>query len=319
MNVLVTGGAGYIGSHTSKALALAGHTPIVFDNLSKGHRWAAKWGPLIEGDIADTRLVAATIRERHIEAVMHFAGFIEVGESMRDPGKYFESIAGNSLSLLRAMAGTGVARIVFSSTAAVYGQPEHTPIEETHPCRPVNPYGEAKLFVERALEWYGACQQFSWAALRYFNAAGADPDGEPESHLIPRVLQAALGELPSVGLFGNDYPTPDGTAIRDYIHVTDLAQAHVKALEYLAGGGESAAINLGTGVGHSVREVIEAAERVAGRRIPVEQHPRRAGDAPILVAKTERAAAMLGWRPRYTGLEKIMETAWQWHHARVRS
>ena len=317
MRVLVTGGAGYIGSHTAKALARAGHEPLVLDNLTSGHRWAVKWGALLEQDLGDTAALLQVLRKERIEAVMHFAASLLVGESVRDPRKYFWNNVVNTLRLLDAMMEAGVKLIVFSSSAAVYGEPEKVPIPEDHPTKPVNPYGETKLMMERALKWYGDAYGVRWMALRYFNAAGADPDGElgedhdPETHLIPLVVQAALGRRPRVEIFGTDYTSPDGTAIRDYIHVTDLADAHVRALEHLARDGSSGPLNLGTGQGHTVREVIAAVEKIAP--VPVREAPRRAGDAPSLVADSRHASSVLGWTPQRSSLEEIVRSAWAWH------
>jgi UDP-arabinose 4-epimerase len=319
MRVLVTGGAGYIGSHTAKALAKSGHEPITLDNLSSGHRWALKWGRFVEGDLADPQLLPKTIRDERIEAVMHFAANIAVGESVKDPRKYFWNNVVNTLRLLDAMVDARVELIVFSSSAAVYGDPQKVPIPEDHPTRPVNPYGDTKLMMERALRWYGNAYGLRWVALRYFNAAGADPEGklgeehEPETHLIPLVIRAALGQLPCVEIYGTDYPTPDGTAIRDYIHITDLAEAHLLALDYLARGSPSQALNLGTGQGHSVREVINAVGRISPRPVPVRESPRRAGDSPILVADPSQAEKVLDWKPRHPELQAIVESAWNWH------
>ena len=319
MRVLVTGGAGYIGSHTAKVLAKSGHEPLTLDNLSSGHRWAVKWGPFVEGDLADPQLLAPLLRDEHVEAVMHFAASLLVGESVKNPRKYFWNNVVNTLRLLDAMLEAGVKQIVFSSSAATYGNPLKVPIPEDHPTRPVNPYGETKLMMERALEWYGNAYGLGWVALRYFNAAGADPEGElgeehnPETHLVPLVVRAALGQLPYVEIYGTDYPTPDGTGIRDYIHVTDLAEAHVLALEYLARGGPSMVLNLGTGQGHSVREVINAVGRIAPRPVPAREGPRRAGDPPVLIADASQAGKILGWKPRRSGLEAIVESAWRWH------
>jgi len=319
MRVLVTGGAGYIGSHTAKALAKAGHEVVVLDNFSAGHRWAVKWGPCVEGDLADPAVVKSAFKAYGIDAVMHFAASIQVGESVRDPKKYFWNNVVNTLRLLDAMIEAGVAHIVFSSSAAVYGKPEKVPISEEHPTRPVSPYGDTKLMMERALEHYGAAYGVRWMALRYFNAAGADPEGElgeehdPETHLIPLVIRAALGRSPHVEVYGTDYPTPDGTAIRDYIHIADLADAHVKALEYLARGGESRALNLGTGQGHTVREVIAAVAKVCGNPVPARDAPRRAGDPPALVADPTQAMGLLKWKPRCSDLATIVESAWKWH------
>lgn len=318
-SILVTGGAGYIGSHTCKLLAHAGYRPVVFDNLSRGHREAVQWGPLVEADLADRARLCAALAEHRVAAVMHFAAHASVGESVADPALYYRNNLVGTLSLLDAMRGAGIGNIVFSSTCAIYGTPETTPIRESAPQRPVNPYGETKLAIERALYWYGEAYGMRSAALRYFNAAGADPDREigechePETHLIPLVLQAALGHRPQIEIYGVDYPTPDGTAIRDYVHVHDLAVAHLRALEHLCGGGASIAVNLGTGHGHSVREVIAAAERISGRRVPVQATPRRAGDPPALVADPSLAAERLGWRAQFSDLDTIIRTALAWH------
>jgi UDP-arabinose 4-epimerase len=317
--VLVTGGAGYIGSHTCKALARAGHLPIALDNLIHGHKAAVRWGPLIDGDIRDRGLVERAIREYRIEAVVHFAGYAYVGESMRDPGKYFANNMMGSLALLEALQACGVGRIVFSSTCATYGVPESLPIRDEHAQRPINPYGESKLFVERALHWYGVAHGLQSVALRYFNAAGADPDGEigedhdPETHLIPLAIGAALGTRAPLQIYGTDYPTPDGTAVRDYVHVTDLADAHVRALEYLEAGGESTALNLGTGRGHSVYEVVAAVERAAKRALPRREAARRPGDPASLVAAPGRSRELLGWAPQRSELDAVIDTAWRWH------
>jgi UDP-glucose-4-epimerase GalE len=317
--VLVTGGAGYIGSHTCKALARAGHLPIALDNLIHGHKAAVRWGPLIDGDIRDRGLVERAIREYRIEAVVHFAGYAYVGESMRDPGRYFANNMMGSLALLEALQACGVGRIVFSSTCATYGVPESLPIRDEHAQRPINPYGESKLFVERALHWYGVAHGLQSVALRYFNAAGADPDGEigedhdPETHLIPLAIGAALGTRAPLQIYGTDYPTPDGTAVRDYVHVTDLADAHVRALDYLDTGGESTALNLGTGRGHSVYEVVAAVERAAKRALPRREAARRPGDPASLVAAPGRSRELLGWAPQRSELDAVIDTAWRWH------
>jgi UDP-glucose-4-epimerase GalE len=318
-SILVTGGAGYIGSHACKALARAGHRPVVYDNLSRGHRHAVRWGPLVEGDIADRSRLGAALADHRVAAVMHFAAYAYVGESVSDPSLYYRNNLCGTLALLDAMREAGVGEIVFSSTCATYGTPDAVPIGETAPQRPVNPYGETKLAIERALHWYGQAYGVRSASLRYFNAAGADRDGEigethePETHLVPLVLQAALGRRPAIEVYGTDYPTPDGTAIRDYIHVDDLADAHLRALERLRAGGGSLALNLGTGQGHSVREVIATAEAVSGRKIPVRNAPRRAGDPPALVADPGAAEKTLGWRAQYSGLDTIIRTALAWH------
>jgi UDP-glucose-4-epimerase GalE len=317
--VLVTGGAGYIGAHACKALAQAGYTPIVFDNLSRGHRAAVRWGPLVEGELADGERLCAAIGQYRVRAVMHFAAFAYVGESVGDPGLYYRNNLGGSLSLLDAMRAGGVDNMVFSSTCATYGIPGRTPITEAAPQLPVNPYGETKLAIERALHWYGEAYGLRSVSLRYFNAAGADPDGEigerhePETHLVPLVVQAALGRRPAIDIFGTDYPTPDGTAIRDYVHVTDLAAAHLRALEYLLAGRGSIALNLGTGRGHSVHEVVTAAEAVTGRPIPQRLAARRPGDPPALVADPTRATEVLGWRAQISDLPTIIASALAWH------
>jgi UDP-glucose-4-epimerase GalE len=317
--VLVTGGAGYIGSHACKALARAGYRPVAYDSLIRGHREAVRWGPFVDADLADIERLADTFKRHAVAAVMHFAAFTYVGESMTNPELYFRNNGYNSLRLLEAMRAAGVRHIVFSSTAAIYGNPDRVPIPESAPQRPVNPYGESKLMVERMLHWYGAAHGFTHAALRYFNAAGADPEGEigedhePETHLIPLVLQAAMGQRARIDVLGTDYPTPDGTAIRDYIHVQDLADAHIRAVQLLLRGGLSITVNLGTGAGHSVREVIAAAERVTGRRVPRREAPRRFGDPPVLVADPSRARELLGWTAKHSDLDTILKTAWAWH------
>ena len=317
--VLVTGGAGYIGSHACKALAGAGFQPVVFDNLSRGHREAVRWGPLVEGDLADRQRLCAALIEHKVEAVMHFAAYAYVGESVTDPALYYRNKLGGTLSLLEALREAGIGEIVFSSTCATYGIPDGVPIREDAPQRPVNPYGETKLAIERALHWYAAAYGLRSVSLRYFNAAGADPEGEigehhePETHLVPLVLQAALGHRPHIDIFGTDYPTPDGTAIRDYVHVCDLAIAHMRALERLRGGGGSAAVNLGTGQGHSVREVIAAAELASGRKVPARAAPRRPGDPPALVADPSLAGEILGWHPQHSDLDTIIRTSLAWH------
>ncbi|HZL84771.1 MAG TPA: UDP-glucose 4-epimerase GalE [Candidatus Krumholzibacteria bacterium] len=320
-HVLVTGGAGYIGSHTCKILAQRGFTPVVLDNLVHGHRANVRWGPFFLGDVADTELVGRIVREHDIRALVHFAAYAYVGESMQKPEKYFDNNVGRGLRLLQTARENGVRHVVFSSTCAVYGLPEKVPIDERQSLRPVNPYGETKLMVERALHWLGVSHSLGWMALRYFNAAGADPDGDlgelhdPETHLVPRVIQAALGQIPAVEIFGTDYDTPDGTAIRDYVHVNDLGTAHASALEYLMAGGESRAINLGTGAGCSVQEVVSAVEEISGRPVPVQFAPRRPGDPPILVADPSLARRTLDWSPRHSSLQSILQTAWDWHRS----
>jgi UDP-arabinose 4-epimerase len=321
VRILVAGGAGYIGSHACKALARAGHLPIVVDDLSTGNEWAVRWGALVRGNIGDQDLVTRVLRAEKIDAVLHFAASAYVGESMVQPKKYFWNNVVNSLSLLDAMRAAGVANIVFSSTCATYGDPVRLPLDESHPQNPVNPYGDSKLFVEKVLRWYGEVYGLRWIALRYFNAAGADMEAEigeahaPEPHLIPLVIQAARGDGSEVGILGTDYDTPDGTAIRDYIHVDDLAQAHLLAVQYLAGGGESGAFNLGTGCGCSVREIIAAVEKHSGRKVPAREKARRAGDPERLVADAERARRILGWKPVH-GLDSIVASAWAWEDRR---
>jgi UDP-glucose-4-epimerase GalE len=317
-SILVTGGAGYVGSHACKALAAAGFRPVVYDNLSRGHREAVRWGPLVQGDLHDRDTLVAAMRSHAIAAVMHFAALAYVNESVKDPALYYTNNVGGTLSLLAAMRDSGVSSIVFSSTCAVYGVPDKVPITEATVKAPLNPYGETKLAIERALHWYGGAFGLRYAALRYFNAAGADPDGEigeahdPETHLIPLVLRAALGRGKSLDIYGTDYPTRDGTAIRDYIHVADLADAHIRAIDYLAAGGESGALNLGTGHGYSVRDVVAAVEQVSGRAVPRREMPRRAGDPPELVADPALARARLGWQPSHSDLDMIIGTALAW-------
>jgi UDP-glucose-4-epimerase GalE len=319
--VLITGGAGYIGSHTAKELARSRFEPVVLDDMSNGHPWAVKWGPLVKADLGDYTVVKEVLARYRIEAVVHFAADAYVGESMREPRRYFRNNVSNTLALLEAVLDAGVRYFVFSSSCATYGIPEAVPIAENQPQFPVNPYGESKRFVERALWWYGEAYGLKSVTLRYFNAAGADPGGElgedhdPETHLIPLVIQAALGIKPWIEIYGTDYPTPDGTAIRDYIHVTDLAGAHVLALRYLMDGGETAAINLGTGHGLSIREVIAAISGRTGRHIPVREAERRPGDPPVLVANATLAKHVLGWRPQYSDLATIVDTALRWRVA----
>jgi UDP-glucose-4-epimerase GalE len=322
MKILVTGGAGYIGSHTVRLLLKQGHNVAVVDNLSKGHRHNVPAGHLHELDLACTRELTDWMRREQYDAVIHFAAFIAVGESMREPERYFSNNVGGSLSLLTAMSEAGVKRIVFSSTAAVYGNPHTTPILETFPIQPVNLYGESKVMVETLLRWFDITRQMRSVSLRYFNASGADPEGDlgeehdPETHLIPLVLRAIRTGQP-ITVFGDDYDTPDGTCIRDYIHVSDLAQAHILALEYLMSGGASDQFNVGTGTGHSVRQVIRAAEEVTGKEVPCVIGARREGDPPSLVASAEKLRARLGWQPQYADLRTIVEHAWRFAKQRV--
>jgi UDP-arabinose 4-epimerase len=320
--ILVTGGAGYVGSHACKALAAAGYRPVVLDSLIAGHRWAVRWGDLLEGDLGDAAFLRRVFRERDFDAVMHFAAVASVAESVAHPERYYANNVANSLTLLEAMRDAGPRRIVFSSSCAVYGVPERVPITEDTPLNPINPYGESKRVVEGMLQAWGAAHGFEWMALRYFNAAGADPEGtigevhEPETHLLPLAIAAAFDPSAELSVHGTDFPTPDGTALRDYIHVDDLASAHVLALENLARGGPGGALNLGTGRGHSVREVVDSVRRVTGRDIEPRSGPRRPGDPPMLVADARKAAEILGWRARWTELDAIVDSAVRWHRTR---
>ena len=312
--ILVTGGAGYIGSHACKALAAAGYLPVAYDSLEFGHAWAVQWGPLERGSLEDKVRVRAVLEQYRPHAVMHFAAYAYVGESVVDPARYYLNNVGGALILLEAMREAGIGCFVFSSTCATYGNPVSASISEAHPQHPVNPYGRSKLMIERILADYAQAYGLRYAALRYFNAAGAEPDGEigedhePETHLIPLAIRAALGG-PHLSVFGNDYPTPDGTAIRDYIHVADLANAHVAAIQHLESGGENLLLNLGTGQGHSVLEVIRAVEAVSGRKVPFLAAPRRAGDPPQLIADARRAVEVLLWCPQYPALAEMVATA----------
>jgi UDP-arabinose 4-epimerase len=316
VNVLVTGGAGYIGSHTAAAIQKSGHTSIIFDNLSAGHRWAVGSKPLVEADLADKLSIQHSLKHYNIEAVIHFAAHAYVGESIKDPRKYFHNNAVNTLNLLDMMLDCDVKYFVYSSTCATYGIPEKSPILEEHPQHPVNPYGESKFFIERVLHWYEKAYDLRWVALRYFNAAGASGQlGEchdPETHLIPLAIKAALTGIP-ISVFGSDYPTEDGTAIRDYIHVEDLASAHLSALEYLFKKGLCRSFNLGTGQGHSVRQVLEMVETVGKIPVPHRAADRRPGDPPVLVADNRAAIEFLGWIPQRSSLREIIESAWLWH------
>ncbi|MGQ9700377.1 MAG: UDP-glucose 4-epimerase GalE [Candidatus Bipolaricaulaceae bacterium] len=320
--ILVTGGAGYIGSHTVKELLRLGYEVVVVDNLASGHRELALTPHFVEADIRHRALLERVFQTHPITAVMHFAALTSVPESVADPARYYEVNLLGSLVLLETMRAFGVNTFVFSSSAAVYGDPQHIPLGEEHPTRPKSPYGRSKLMVEEILRDYARAYGLHYISLRYFNAAGSDPEGqigewhEPELHLIPIVLETALGKRPYVEIFGTDYETPDGTGVRDYIHVTDLAWAHVLALRRLEAGGESGAYNLGIGRGYSVREVLEVCRRVTGREIPVRAGARRPGDPAILVADPSRAQRELGWQPRYTSLEAMVETAWAWMRRR---
>lgn len=323
MRILVTGGAGYIGSHAVRLFLGRGHDVWVYDNLCYGHRAAVPAERLIVADLAETERLDNALVMHRIEAVVHFAAFAYVGESVTDPGKYYRNNLVNTLHLMETLRRHRIGRFVFSSTCATYGVPDKVPITEDEKQLPINPYGHGKLAVERALADYAAAYGWGYAALRYFNAAGAAPDGsigedhDPETHLIPLVLQTALGRRPHIEVFGTDYPTPDGTCIRDYIHVDDLAEAHLLALEKLQPG-DGLKLNLGTGRGFSVREVIRTAEEVTGKTIPVKEGPRRPGDPPALVAAADRAREVLGWAPHYTELRPIIETAWNWHRTHPR-
>jgi len=320
MNVLVVGGAGYIGSHAVRLLIEAGHTVTVFDNLSRGHRAAVPEGMLVEGQLSDRDLVVKTLRDKNIDAVMHFAAFALVNESVNDPALYYRNNIIDAVELLDAMREADVKKIVFSSTTATYGEPEIVPIPETTPQNPINPYGFTKLVFEHALADYASAYGFGYAALRYFNAAGARPDGsigedhDPESHLIPLVLQVALGQRELITIFGDDYETEDGTCVRDYIHVDDLGAAHLLALEKIELG-KGIRVNLGTGRGTSVREIVEACREVTGHPIPEKMGQRREGDPPKLVADARLAKELLGWEPKYTDVKSMVETAWKWHQS----
>jgi UDP-glucose 4-epimerase len=320
-NILVVGGAGYIGSHMCKHLFRRGYQPIVLDSLVCGHRQAVKWGPFFQGSMSDANLLRKVFSDHPIAAVMHFAAFCYVGESVMEPAKYYENNVASTIALLEVMLEKKVSNFIFSSSCATYGEPTEIPIREDHPLRPISPYGRTKLMVEQILEDFREAYGLESVCLRYFNAAGADPDGElgedhdPETHLIPLVLQTALGQRPRIDIFGDDYPTKDGTCIRDYIHVEDLAQAHLIGLERLLSGKAGGQYNLGNGDGHSVMEVIEIARNITGKPIPARVGQRRRGDPAVLVSSSEKAIRHLGWRPQYPGLEAVIETAWNWHKA----
>lgn len=317
--ILVVGGAGYIGSHMCKHLSKNGYSPLVLDNLVYGHREAVQWGPLIQGSIEDARLLDKVFSEHDIYGVMHFAAYAYVGESVEDPAKYYRNNVAATLCLLEAMVRHGIDRFIFSSSCATYGEPVRIPMTEDHPQSPINPYGRTKLMVEQVLEDFERAYGLRSISLRYFNAAGADPDGElgedhnPETHLIPLVLQTALGRREAIHIFGDDYPTTDGTCVRDYIHVEDLSHAHLIAMERLLDGASGEKFNLGNGEGYSVNQVIETARRVTGKSIPAKMDPRRPGDPPSLIGSSEKAMRDLGWKPKYPDLETILETAWNWH------
>ena len=318
MKILVVGGAGYIGSHMVKRLLADGHQVVVVDNLSTGYEDAVLSKTFYQVDIASSDGINQVFKSHIIDAVFHFASYIQVGESVTAPAKYYENNVSATLTLLKAMVDADVKKFVFSSTAAVFGNPAYSPIDEKHPKRPINPYGHSKLMVEQILQDFDHAYGLKSVSLRYFNAAGADPEGilgerhEPETHLIPLVLQAASGRRAAISVFGQDYDTPDGTCVRDYIHINDLADAHVKAIEYLNAGNPSAAFNLGNSKGFSVREIIQAAEKVTGKTIPVKYEGRRAGDPPTLVADATLANQVLGWSPHYTDVSEIIRHAWAW-------
>jgi UDP-arabinose 4-epimerase len=318
LNILVTGGAGFIGSHVCKVLARRKLVPVVYDNLSRGHRSAVKWGPLEVGEIADAQRLREVLDKYQPAAVMHFAAYINVGESVQKPVLYYYNNVAATASLLQTLIDYKPIPFVFSSTAAVYGMPEKVPIPEDHPLQPINPYGWSKLFVETMLADAGRAHKLPWIALRYFNAAGSDPDGEigeqhdPETHLIPLVIKAALGKT-AIQVFGTDYATTDGTCIRDYIHVMDIADAHARALDHLLAGGESCALNLANARGFSVKEVISAAERVCGQQIKVQTTARRPGDPAVLIGAADRAHTLLGWKPARSDLGLQIADAWNWY------
>lgn len=315
----MTGGAGYIGSHTALALLEQNRETVIIDSLYQGHKAAIHGGVFYKGDLRDEALLDRIFTEHQIEGVIHFAANSLVGESMKDPGKYYNNNVYGTLCLLEAMVKHGVRAIVFSSTAAVYGEPETVPIKETAPTNPTNAYGETKLAMERMIHWFESAHGLKYVSLRYFNAAGAHPSGkigedhDPETHLIPLILQVALGKRESISIFGGDYPTPDGTCIRDYIHVCDLADAHLLAVDHLIHGGDSGIYNLGNGKGFSVKEVIEIAREVTGHPIPAKMEPRRAGDPAVLVASSDKCKSELGWKPVRTDLKTIIQDAWNWH------
>ena len=318
MKLLVVGGAGYIGSHMVKLLLGAGHEVVVLDNLSSGHRSSLVGGVFVQGDLANPTVLERLFLAHRFDAVFHFASFIEVGESVSNPAKYYRNNFTNTLNLIDAMIRANVKRLVFSSSAAIFGEPEHTPIKEDHKCDPTNAYGRSKLMVEQALQDYDRAYEFKSICLRYFNAAGADPMGEigerhdPETHLIPILLQVASGRRRQVKIFGRDYDTPDGTCIRDYIHVQDLCHAHLQALNYLVDAGKSDAFNLGNGQGFSVQEVLSTVQRITARRVKAEDAPRRAGDPARLVANSSKATRILGWKPQYGELDAVVAHAWAW-------
>ncbi len=321
MAILICGGAGYIGSHTNKLLSQQGYDTVIFDNLVYGHKEAVKWGTFVQGDLKNQEEIEAVFQKYPIDAVLHFAAYAYVGESVREPEKYYYNNVVNTLNLLHVMKKYHCDKIIFSSTCATYGEPEKVPITEEMPQKPINPYGETKLTIERIFRDYEKAYGLKYVVLRYFNAAGADPDGEigeshdPETHIIPLVLDAASGKRPDIKVFGTDYPTPDGSCVRDYIHVTDLAQAHLLALRYLENGGESDCFNLGNEKGTSVLEAIDAVKRVTGRDFKVTLTDRRPSDPAVLVGSSEKAKAVLGWKPEYADIDTIVRHAWEWHES----
>ncbi|MET4700329.1 UDP-arabinose 4-epimerase [Constrictibacter sp. MBR-5] len=322
-SVLIVGGAGYIGSHVAKAAAMSGYEPVVLDNLSAGHRWAVRWGPLVQADCRDEDALARTIRVHRPHTVVHLAGRTSVAESMQSPDRYYEENLCGSLALLRAMIESDCRNIVFSSTAAVYGEPLELPVAESHPLQPCNPYGETKLAVERAIAWHARAYGIRYAILRYFNAAGADPDGEigeehmPETHLVPLAILAALGRGDRLRIFGRHYPTADGTAIRDFVHVTDLAAAHVAGIRHLLAGGSDVSLNVGTGRGASIMDVLGAVRDVVGKPVPYETAEPRRGDPAILIAGGDLIRSRFAWVPQFSGLSEIVQSAAAWHSSRL--
>lgn len=318
-HVLVTGGAGYIGSHACKALARAGYVPVVYDNLKRGHEWAVKWGPFELGDLLDPLRLDNVFQTYRFAAVMHFASYTYVGESMNDPAKYYRNNVVGSRNLLKAICAYDVDKMIFSSSSAVYGVPDHIPVKEDAPITPINPYGETKAMVEQMLRDLDDAYGVRSISLRYFNAAGADPEGEigeahqPETHLIPLAIRGVFDRLYTLAIMGKDYDTPDGTAIRDYVHVVDLIEAHMLALDYLLSGGQSTVYNIGAGQGYSVQEVVDAVSLVAGRRVKVKDSHQRAGDPPVLVSNTDKASKYLGWSPKRSELTTIIADALNWH------
>ncbi len=320
MTAFVVGGAGYVGSHVCQALAESGFVPVVFDDLSGGYPWAVQWGPFVQGSLHDKESLKKAFKEYQPVGVLHLASFIDVRESLIDPGKYYQNNLVGTVSLLQAMVEMSVPALVFSSSAAVYGIPHSIPIAEDHPKSPVNPYGRSKWMAEEMLQDFSKAHGLSSMSLRYFNAAGAAKEGKigeahsPETHLIPLTLLTALKKRPHLSVYGTDHPTQDGTAVRDYIHVLDLADAHIKGLKWLLENRQTTALNIGTGIGHSVREVIHAAEKITGIKIPLEIRPRSSGDPPALVADSTKAKSLLGWEPKYSDLTTILETAWKWHN-----